>query len=624
MKKFSPITTLAVAIFALGTLFSACSPRNRIVENPYIETANGISRDIVRVELSDTATIVHLRAYQTPKYWVKTSSDSYLRVGEERYPVISSIGAALDEEVYAPASGVVDFKLICAPLPKGTKSFDFISPKGSCIYGVDLTARAKPHKYHPELPQELRRELKDGPLPEVSYEVGISTVNIHIMGWREEMGEEVDLTVNHLLTSQERVAMNFDRQSRTASAQFMQYGTAFCYVNFSGKFGRVWLEPGATTDVYLDMSHTGLRLMAKREGKVEPTCYDNGLYATGKYGDISRARSALTMAYMMRVKYDYQEPTEKWIERNLTDYLHRVDSLDKMPDRHPLHKKISRLELDESFIGAIISYDLEVRSDMIIKNHDTLPREQWESIPTPKMSAEQYRLLMQYVDMDNPALWLREMTYAGFYAHRTMTDVLPADHPIMENAMSSEYFLKARNLQLTDEDFRVLSGFKHKGYEKAMRSVQAAQQLKLDIAAGKTNVKTAPNVPADKVFQAILDRYRGKVVLVDFWGLGCTGCVLDSEEWLEPMKKGFDGEDVVWLNIADERNDIVPYTIEIAKIQGEHYRLTRKQWEAIEKQHGFNFIPCYFLVGKDGTYRMINNLRGTTGFERAIREELAK
>ena len=146
---------------------------------------------------------------------------------------------------------------------------------------------------------------------------------------------------------------------------------------------------------------------------------------------------------------------------------------------------------------------------------------------------------------------------------------------------------------------------------------------KLDIAAGKTNVKTAPNVPADKVFQTILDRYRGKVVLVDFWGLGCTGCMLDSE-WLEPMKKRFEGEDVVWLNIVDERNDIVPYTIEIAKIQGEHYRLTRKQWEAIEKQHGFNFIPCYFLVSKDGTYRMVNNLRGTTTFEKAIREELAK
>ena len=199
---------------------------------------------------------------------------------------------------------------------------------------------------------------------------GLNTeTNISIPTLVGLLTEEVDLTVNHLLTSQERVAMNFDRQSRTASAQFMQYGTAFCYVNFSGKFGRVWLEPGATTDVYLDMSHTGLRLMAKREGKAEPTCYDNGLYATGKYGDISRARSALTMAYMMRVKYDYQEPTEKWIERNLADYLHRVDSLDKMPDRHPLHKKISRLELDESFIGAIISYDLEVRSDMIIKNH---------------------------------------------------------------------------------------------------------------------------------------------------------------------------------------------------------------------------------------------------------------
>ena len=623
MKKLFPITTLAVAIFALGTLFSACTPRDRVVENPFIETATGFSRDIHRVELSDTATIVHLRAYQTPKYWVKTTSDSYLRVGEEHYPVISSIGSALDEEVYAPASGVVDYTLVCAPLPKGTKSFDFISPKGTCIYGVDLTARAKPHKYHPELPQELRRELKDGPLPEVSSEVGVTTLNVHIMGWREEMGEKVDLTVNHLLTMQERVNMNFDRQSCTASAQFMQYGTAFCYLNFSGKFGRVWLEPGETTDVYLDMSHTGMRIMAKREGKDEPTCYDNTLYATGKYGDISRARSALTMAYMMRVKYDYQEPTEKWMERNLADYLHRVDSLEKMPDRHPLHKKISRLELDESFIGAIVAYESNVRSDMLRKNLETMPYEQCKEIPTPTMSNEQRKHLMEYVDMDNPALWLREMTFSGFYARQTMTDILPADHPIMENSKAQEYYVKALNLELTDEDFDALKAFKEKGYEKAMRAVQAKQQLELDIAAGKTNIKTVPNVSADKVFQAILDRYRGKVMLVDFWGLGCIGCVLDRE-WLEPMKKRFEGEDIVWVNIADDRNDIVPYTIDIANINGEHYRITRKQWEAIQKAHGFNGIPTYFLVSKDGTYRMCDELRGTTNFEKAIRTELAK
>ena len=83
MKKITSIKVLAVAIFALGALFTACTPRNRVVENPFIETATGFSRDIHRVELSDTATIVHLRAYQTPKYWVKTTSDSYLRVGEE-------------------------------------------------------------------------------------------------------------------------------------------------------------------------------------------------------------------------------------------------------------------------------------------------------------------------------------------------------------------------------------------------------------------------------------------------------------------------------------------------------------------------------------------------------------
>ena len=205
---------------------------------------------------------------------------------------------------------------------------------------------------------------------------------------------------------------------------------------------------------------------------------------------------------------------------------------------------------------------------------------------------------MHYVDMDNPALWLREMTFAGFYAHRTMTDVLPADHPIMENAMSSEYFVKARNLQLTDEDFRQLRGFKQKGYEKALRSVQAAQQLKLDIAAGKTNVKTAPNVPADKVFQAILDRYRGKVVLVNFWATWCPPCRQEMSHLQKDVIDRFAGEDLVVLPISrgEERKTVEAF---IEKM-GYTFPIGLDGDQSAYKKYASNYIPRSVVVGKDG------------------------
>ena len=65
---------------ALGALLPSCTPANRVVENPLIATANTQTLDIVKVELSDTATVLHMNAYYRPKNWIVISSDSYLPV----------------------------------------------------------------------------------------------------------------------------------------------------------------------------------------------------------------------------------------------------------------------------------------------------------------------------------------------------------------------------------------------------------------------------------------------------------------------------------------------------------------------------------------------------------------
>ena len=59
---------------ALGALLPSCTPANRVVENPLIETANTRTLDIVKVELSDTATVLHMNAYYRPKNWPAPTS----------------------------------------------------------------------------------------------------------------------------------------------------------------------------------------------------------------------------------------------------------------------------------------------------------------------------------------------------------------------------------------------------------------------------------------------------------------------------------------------------------------------------------------------------------------------
>ena len=73
---------------------------------------------------------------------------------------------------------------IFPPLPPRTKSFDFVEGDGKNAWvmrKVDLTGRAKRPKYHPELPQELRKEVVDQELPKPSYESGMTTVTFSLL-----------------------------------------------------------------------------------------------------------------------------------------------------------------------------------------------------------------------------------------------------------------------------------------------------------------------------------------------------------------------------------------------------------------------------------------------------------
>lgn len=54
-------------------LATACTQRDKCVENPLIEASNTMTLDISKVELSDTATVLYTDAYFRPHYWIKSA-----------------------------------------------------------------------------------------------------------------------------------------------------------------------------------------------------------------------------------------------------------------------------------------------------------------------------------------------------------------------------------------------------------------------------------------------------------------------------------------------------------------------------------------------------------------------
>ena len=262
MKSLKTVTaklwTARSWTLGLAALFSICVMAHKKVDYPLIETTNTHTIDIACVELTDTATIIRTDAYYHPHNWIRISSESYLQANGKKYKLTGAEGIMPDSLFWMPDSGKAHFNLYFEPLPDGTQSFDFIeSDCENCfkLYGIDLTGQQNFET--PEgVPSELLKVDKNTSVPDPILKVGKTTLRIHFLHYRPELGESVNLYVNTLFGEQqpyENVAI--DPKTATATLSFLQYGTAqlsMVWGRLSG-IGRSYLAPGEETDIYVDL-----------------------------------------------------------------------------------------------------------------------------------------------------------------------------------------------------------------------------------------------------------------------------------------------------------------------------------------------------------------------------------
>ncbi|MEG1838789.1 MAG: hypothetical protein RR220_05800 [Bacteroidaceae bacterium] len=80
------------------------------MKHPSFETCNSTTIEIDKVVQTDTATVLHIKAFFRPKNWIQISPDSYLKDDKGiKYAIKGGLDITLGKYLWMPKSGERDF-----------------------------------------------------------------------------------------------------------------------------------------------------------------------------------------------------------------------------------------------------------------------------------------------------------------------------------------------------------------------------------------------------------------------------------------------------------------------------------------------------------------------------------
>lgn len=620
---------LLLAATALILLFSACSKfDNRgTVEKPFIGVANSESLSFEKIELSDSATVLHAVIHFRPKWWVRIAKESAIVADGVQYPVVSFDSITPDEHVWMPESGVIRFSMTFPPIPADVRSIDFNEniPDGWAMWDIDLTGTATPDKYMADLPASVTRTDPEAELPEVKLHFDTTTVRFHVMGYRPEMGNKILWGYNSAhgqftVPEDEPALLDSTGVVEVKIPTALPVGMFIYNSPMSLAFGNAYVAPGETVDYYINAHFSGMRNMEVRD-EAETDRTDMVLYCTnGSYPNTGNWRASQYLQTHSGEFGDYHMNGDEFTKYLLEQYNAVKDSIeaDKTLSVATRQMLMNNLRMETALAAANAKATLFTNYRYV---HDRSPEDFDKEIPV-KLSDENIRAVAEVVDFnDSNILLYREvdcLTNTDFWKKAGVDPGLLEMVKLYDNAYNTAN-LKGE----TDAD--ELASLRALSAPLADEVEAAAKTAKEKLASLDYSMITpTPEVPADKLFDAIIAPHRGKVVMVDLWNTWCGPC-RGAIAQNEPEKSGdLASDDIVWIYIADVSSPADQYIKAIKNIRGIHYRVNEEQIAALRKQFNVDGIPYYILVDRKGKYAGRPDLRDHAGFKKAILAEVAR
>lgn len=104
----------------------------------------------------------------------------------------------------------------------------------------------------------------------------------------------------------------------------------------------------------------------------------------------------------------------------------------------------------------------------------------------------------------------------------------------------------------------------------------------------------------EEVKSKYIDKYKGKIIYIDFYATWCAPCRAEIP-YSKQLHKKFKNKDVVFLNLcASSKKEDWENLIKQYNLGGENYFLTNEEFNLLSKMYKVKGFPTYIIIGKNG------------------------